>query len=664
VPLNTGQVLRDRYRIDALLGQGGMGAVYRAWDLNLNIRTVVKENLLASGEAQRQFVREAGLLASLRHANLPRVTDYFSLPARGQYLVMDYIEGEDLKQMVGRLGPLAQDQALAWIGQVLNALAFLHSQHVIHRDVKPANVKITPQGQVFLVDFGLAKVYDPGEKTTMGARAVTPGFAPLEQYGQGRTDARTDLYSVGATLYALLTARTPPDGPDLATGGARLVPPRRLNPRVSRDVEAAVLKAMQTRPVDRFQTAAEFRSALLRPPSTRNRAAKRRLIPPRARPQRQTLPETESIQTAGPRLADREAATRRAPERMPVGKVPVREPWRSAWQEAQEMARKRMEAWAVGVRSTLAAAKQRVTDALAGRRAHQRWQSLRGPLAIVLVVVAVLVVVLVALRSSTPVMDDAVLFTSDRDGGREVYRLNRGETVRLTHTPGDGESWSPASGPGGSVLFTSDRDGRREVYRLNQGETVRLTYTPGGGQSWSPASGPGGSVLFTSDRDGKWEVYRLSQGETVRLTQTPGGGQSWSPAVGPGGSVLFTSDRDGKREVYRLSQGETVRLTRTSGERESWSPSLGPGGSVLFTSDRDGKREAYRLSQGETLRLTYTAGGGQSWSPDLGPGDSVLFTSDRDAQREVYRLYQGETVRLTHTPGDGQSWWGDLQIDE
>jgi serine/threonine protein kinase/SH3-like domain-containing protein len=269
MPLSTGQVLQDRYRIDALLGQGGMGAVYRGTDLRFNTSVAIKENRLITPESQKQFAREAGLLHRLRHPNLPRVSDHLFIPGQGQYLVMDFIEGEDLDQVLARLGRVPQGQALNWIGQVLDALEYLHSQDIIHRDVKPANVKITPGGWVFLVDFGLAKTYDPGQQTTIGARGVTPGFAPPEQYGQGRTDARTDVYSTGATLYALVTGQAPPDSLELVTRQATLIPPRRVNPKVSPEVEAAILQSMKTAPGDRFRTAAEFWEALPRPSQTR-----------------------------------------------------------------------------------------------------------------------------------------------------------------------------------------------------------------------------------------------------------------------------------------------------------------------------------------------------------------------------------------------------------
>jgi len=262
MPLNTGSILEGRYRIDGLLGQGGMGAVYRGTDLRFNAQVAIKENRLGSEESQRQFAREAALLFRLRHSNLPRVSDHFVLPGQGQYLVMDYIEGQDLNQILARRGPVPEAQALSWIGQVLAALDYLHRTNIIHRDVKPANVKITPEGHAYLVDFGLAKEVDPLQETTIGARGVTPGYAPAEQYGSGRTDARSDLYSAGATLYALLTGRAPAEALDLVTRRARLVPACELNPAVSPQVEAALERSLQPAPDDRFQTAAEFRTAL------------------------------------------------------------------------------------------------------------------------------------------------------------------------------------------------------------------------------------------------------------------------------------------------------------------------------------------------------------------------------------------------------------------
>ena len=263
--LNSGDILVNRYRIVKLVGQGGFGAVYRAWDTSLGVPVAVKENLDTSAEAQRQFEQEARLLAPLRHPNLPRVGDHFFLPNQGQYLVMDFVEGHSLEALLAeRGGPLGEGEALGWIGQVCEALEYLHTRTppIIHRDIKPANIIITADGRAVLVDFGISKAYDPTLTTTRGARAVTPGYSPPEQYGMGKTDARSDVYALGATLYTLLTGAPPPESVALIAGGETLPPIRQANPGVNPATEAAVVAAMALASSQRLGGAGELRAAL------------------------------------------------------------------------------------------------------------------------------------------------------------------------------------------------------------------------------------------------------------------------------------------------------------------------------------------------------------------------------------------------------------------
>jgi serine/threonine protein kinase len=261
--LKPGQMLQGRYRIEIELGRGGFGAVYKAWDNNLNRWCAVKENLQVSPEAQRQFSREATVLANISHPNLPRVIDHFSIPGQGQYLVMDFVEGEDLASQSEHLDTFPLDQALKWANQVAEALVYLHSLEppIFHRDIKPANIRITPRGKAMLVDFGLVKISDPHAQTTVGARAITPGYAPPEQYGRGSTDARTDVYALAATLYRLLTGAEPPESVQRLSGAA-LPLANQVNPAVPPYIARVIDRALSLDPDRRYQSAAEFKSAL------------------------------------------------------------------------------------------------------------------------------------------------------------------------------------------------------------------------------------------------------------------------------------------------------------------------------------------------------------------------------------------------------------------
>jgi Cdc6-like AAA superfamily ATPase len=194
------------------------------------------------------------------------VTDHFVLPGQGQYLVMDFVEGEDLQTKISQRGSLPEHEVLPWIEQVCDALTYLHRQTppIIHRDIKPANIRITPDGRAMLVDFGIAKRYEAQGKTTVGAKAITPGFSPPEQYGKGGTDARSDIYALGSTLYAALTGHEPVESVQ-RTIGTPLHLPRQLNPTISPQVETAILKVMALNPEDRIASALDFKQALQTP---------------------------------------------------------------------------------------------------------------------------------------------------------------------------------------------------------------------------------------------------------------------------------------------------------------------------------------------------------------------------------------------------------------
>lgn len=277
--LDPGTALHQRYRIIGLIGSGGMGAVYLADDNRLDgRRCAVKETQLLPGlsdpavKAMRdQFYREASTLARLDHPNLPKVSDYFSEDDR-DYLVMDYVPGPDLHQMTadarneGRF--LSEATVLTWSAQLCEALSYLHHQKppVLHRDVKPANIKLTPEGLVKLVDFGLVKPLDPDDpKTLTGLHGVgSLAYTPLEQYVDelGHTDPRSDLYALGATVYHLLTGQEPPSAQARFLDPNLLIQPRQINSAVSSDVEAAILLALALHPHERPPSVREWQAIL------------------------------------------------------------------------------------------------------------------------------------------------------------------------------------------------------------------------------------------------------------------------------------------------------------------------------------------------------------------------------------------------------------------
>lgn len=277
--LRPGEVLRSRYKIRRVIGQGGMGSIYLADDLRLEgrlcaVKEVVHDRTLTSDllqEAREQFLREATILARLDHPNLPKVSDYFSIGGR-DYLVMDFVPGKDLRMIMleaQRKGTfLSEKDVLNWANQLADALAYLHGQNppILHRDIKPSNLKYTPGGILKLVDFGLVKILVSDEVTvTIVQGKGTAIYTPLEQYGgqAGHTDTRSDIYAFGATLYHLLTNTPPVEAHERFLHPDSLIPPRQINPDISVRTERAILWAMSLHPEDRPPDVETFRRALL-----------------------------------------------------------------------------------------------------------------------------------------------------------------------------------------------------------------------------------------------------------------------------------------------------------------------------------------------------------------------------------------------------------------
>ena len=289
-PLKADEVLRGRYKITRIIGQGGMGSIYLADDLRLEgrscaLKEVEHDRSLSTEllkQARDQFLREATVLARLDHPNLPKVSDFFSVGGR-DYLVMDFVPGKDLRALMNEARQkgefLSERDVLNWASQLADALTYLHSQSppIVHRDIKPSNLKLTPSGLLKLVDFGLVKILASDEVTiTILQGRGTALYTPLEQYGgdSGHTDVRSDIYAFGATLYHLLTNHSPVEARELFLSPTALTPIRQLNQNVSQRTERAIQWAMNLHPDERPQDVETFRRALLGDwdPVTRPRA--------------------------------------------------------------------------------------------------------------------------------------------------------------------------------------------------------------------------------------------------------------------------------------------------------------------------------------------------------------------------------------------------------
>jgi eukaryotic-like serine/threonine-protein kinase len=285
VPLESGDVLRGRYQISRIIGQGGMGSIYLADDLRLEgrqcaLKEVEHDRSLPSDllqEAREQFLREATVLARLDQPNLPKVSDFFSIGNR-DYLIMDFVPGKDLRELMLTARQentfLPEDDVINWTNQLADAITYLHDQDpaILHRDIKPSNLKLTPSGLLKLVDFGLVKVLAPGEVTiTILQGQGTALYTPLEQYGgdSAHTDVRTDIYAFGATLYHLLTSTPPAVARERFLNPESLTPPRQINPNISLRTEKAILWAMNLHPDERPENVEQFRQGLMNDLPTR-----------------------------------------------------------------------------------------------------------------------------------------------------------------------------------------------------------------------------------------------------------------------------------------------------------------------------------------------------------------------------------------------------------
>ena len=649
--IERGSRLINRYQIVDILGQGGMGSIYRAVDENLGVEVAVKENLFTSEEFARQFRREAVILANLRHPNLPRVTDHFVIDGQGQYLVMDFIEGEDLRERIDRQGLLSDADTVLLGAAICDALSYLHSRQpqVVHRDIKPGNIKITPSGNVILVDFGLAKVTQGSQMTSTGARAMTPGYSPPEQYGTARTDHRSDIYSLGASLYMAVTGALPEDALTRAMGQINLTQVRKHNPKVSRRLATVIEKAVELRPEQRYQTAEDFKQALINTRViTGRRAAKEATLAP-------VVGNAIAINSSG-QAAGTSAALYSGSNQVDQGPIPGAPSSIPAGKSAFESkgsgfsGNRRMGCWLIGsffivlISVVMGGAylfrPELIDQAMAGFPAN-------------------IFSIPILASSNTPTLDaDDLSPTPEQEEigveasetpepasstPSEANPTNTSTTTLVpterpqptaTFTP----SPTPLGGGAGQIAFVSDLTGLPQIWLMNSDGTAphQITDMPEGAcqPAWSP---DGERLAFISPCAGNQETYpgagifimMLDGSDFFALPAVPGGDfdPAWSP---DGNKILFTSLRDFNRaQVYEYYLGEDeTRSISSNTVRDSqpgWSPdgediafvTTRRGPSQIWIMDKDGD-EATLLSRSGSLKNSLPV-----WSPD---GQVIMYT--------------------------------------
>ena len=269
-------LLDGKYVIERKIGEGGFGITYKAFQSGLN-RTVCIKEYFPSGKCSRvthaktiyinasnenifekyrqAFVKEAKMLATLHHPNIVEVIDVFD-ENNTSYMVMNFVNGKTLQEVVEKNGPMPYPDAINYIAQITNAVAYIHERHILHRDIKPDNIMITTDNKAILIDFGSAREFEQ-DKTQIHTSILTHGYAPTEQYtSNSRKGSYTDIYAIGATLYYTLTATVPIEAAARIT--IKLPSPKDLVPSIPDEANRTILKAMQVKAENRHQTVKEF----------------------------------------------------------------------------------------------------------------------------------------------------------------------------------------------------------------------------------------------------------------------------------------------------------------------------------------------------------------------------------------------------------------------
>ncbi len=612
----TDQVITGRYRLGKLLGSGGFGAVYLAEDLRLQRAVAIKICSTRSlppdetAQAAQLFQSEALTLARLRHPGLTAVWDYFSQDDEW-FLVMEYVPGQTLRDVLKQSGGrLPIQQVIDYTRQLCEVLRYLHEQPhpIVFRDLKPGNIMVTPEGELKLIDFGIARLFTPG-KITDTAQFGTPGYAPPEQYG-GQTEPRSDIYSLGAVVHQMVTGHNPGASP------FALPPARMIDPTLSPEIEMAIVRATALKPADRFPNVNDFCTALQTPLGANVTGATIQI----SRPLHAKLHAS-----AGNELSSRPLWTP-APRMLP--------------QPPSQGGALRGMALLVLVFALLAAGgigTWMIRDQIVGV-----WNMAYTPPRV----------------SQGISVEGMVAYVAPTSDGNDNLFVRTGTTVKqITRLPIGTSAALPAISPDRSrIVYVEHVSGIETLWLINADGTERQRvlseYTLARSPSWSPNGKQ--LVAEVAHRDDMWMQHDivlldLASGDVRELASS----SSWegAPAWSPKGDRIAFSGRLNNSPCMRIyfldiANGNPVEATQPPSQAECtningdfW-PTWSPDGTQLAFGRRYGDAERVAIMNIGTGDIevwkTGTAPAGHPrWSPN---GRAILFQEDTDQASQLVRL--------------------------
>jgi serine/threonine protein kinase len=661
--LQTNTLLQNRYRIIRQVGKGGMGTVYLAKDENLGTMVAVKQNVLTEKKLIDAFKREAQLLASLRHSALPQVKDHFIIDGIGQFLVMEFIDGDDLETMLekrrtkiapaGKAKPFEIEQIVDWAEQLLDALDYLHARQepIIHRDIKPQNLKLADRKQIILLDFGLAKG-NPAQMTQMttvgSLYGYTPNYAPIEQIRGIGTDPRSDLYAFGATLYHLITGLPPVDAAtraDVFLGGELdiLRPPHELNPQTPQAISMFVMKAMEQHRNNRPASAAEMLQML--------RAAK--YSNPQAHPDaaaRDSLSDATRIRARAPESSGQQAQPKIETRFQQEGQTQI-QPQRITFQPQVENQ----------------ALNTNLTFTEQNRSPKRKWLLIGGA-GLLSVVLAVVAFVLISnfsgktqpsggkTGSSLPSISNIGIFKTPgkvldvtvSDDGQTVMADCNETSIRLWQGNVEKELFGQsdigrcvAISHDGQTAISGSQNGVVHLWSLKT-ELVTNVFTAHYEPIFDIGFSPDEQTFYTIAGDQAIKFWRISDSESIAILNAPEKGFQVI-AVSPDLKLAGFYNPDGRFKLWSISDDSFLRYLEGSVAVVNCG-AFSADGQLLALGNKDGEMQLWRTGDG---RLVKSLGKSESTvnSVAFGADRQTLAAGFNNGTIKLWRISDGKLLK-------------------